>query len=54
MNGPDPAGDDRNRVSGEDRDRWNDEAAYEAELQADADWRHDQTMADWAADREDY
>ena len=35
-----------------DQDRWNEEAAFEAELQADQDWADAQADADWAADLE--
>ena len=33
-----------------DQDRWNEEAAFEAELQADQDWADAQADADWAAE----
>ena len=37
-----------------DFDRWNDEAAFEAEVEADRRWDDQQAQADWAADLEGY
>lgn len=36
-----------------DQDRWNEEAAFEAELEADRQWEEDQALADWQADQEE-
>ena len=40
------------RPTPEDRDRWNEEAAYEAEVEADQQWAYEQAVADWQADEE--
>lgn len=37
----------------EDRDRWNEEAAFEAELEEDRRWEEDLVLADWQADQEE-
>jgi len=40
------------RPTAEDYDRWAEEAAFEAELEADQRWEEDQIMADWQEDQE--
>lgn len=39
------------RPTPDDLDRWNEEAAFEAELEADQRWADEQTITDWQEDQ---
>jgi hypothetical protein len=46
--------DQQRRPTPEDLARWNEEAAFEAEMEADQRWADDQAIADWQADQEEW